>query len=50
MYSERYFGVEFCGLMSSLVLNCSSPAISIAETFFKMHIGIRLICVLGNLE
>jgi hypothetical protein len=47
MYSEMNFGVEFYDLISLLVINCSSPAVSIAETLFKMHIGEHLICVKG---
>jgi len=47
MYSEVYFGVEFYDLISSLVLNLQQPAISIAETLFKIHIAVHLICVRG---
>jgi hypothetical protein len=47
IYSGTYFGVEFYDLISSLAFHCSSRVISVAETLYKMHIGVFLICVQG---
>jgi hypothetical protein len=45
MYAEMYFGVEFYDLASSLVLISAAVPVSIAETLFKMHTGVHIICV-----